>query len=201
MKEAPFISTPRSQCGGAPVRRCVKNSSRAGFLLDVEPRGSSGRGGRFVNARGEYECDTARPGCGSLFAKVVSDFSRPRATSSVSVKVHSQRLFAKRSRPESTAICRLKPRTTFVSRSSELAKNDHSVLGGVCKYPQNRTSRSGRPSVNLHATTSRSGRPSVNLHTTTSRSGRPSVNPHTTSARSGGLSVNSHLPSNKQNKP
>ena len=51
------------------MRRCGKNSLRAGFLLDVEPRDSSEHGGHLVKPSGELGCDMALPGCGLLSAK------------------------------------------------------------------------------------------------------------------------------------
>ena len=51
-------------------------------------------------------------------AKVVSDFSRRRVKSRGTVEVHGQSLSAKRSLSESTAVCRLKPLTTFAPRRS-----------------------------------------------------------------------------------
>ena len=51
------------------MRWCGKNSLRARFLLDVEPRDSSEHGGHLVKPSGELGCDMALPGCGLLFAK------------------------------------------------------------------------------------------------------------------------------------
>ena len=98
----------------AYMRRCVKNSLRAGVIAEVEPRDSSERGGCFVNPREEHGCDIPiHRDCDSLFAKVVSGFSRRDVASTSSVAVHERRLSAERASYLRTAVCRLKPLTTL----------------------------------------------------------------------------------------
>ena len=76
-----------------------------------------------MNARGEHECDTARPGCVALFAKVVPDFSRHDEVSRKRVKLaeclygKSVQRIASTAHPLGTTTRRLKSLTTFATEA------------------------------------------------------------------------------------
>ena len=94
----------------------------------------------------------------------------------------------------------------------QLAKNDHSTLGGVYKHPQKSFPDDGEPPVSFHTTLPDDGEPPVSVHTTLPDDGEPPVSIHTTLPDDGEPPVNLpatlpddgeprpsiHFPSNKQ---